>query len=1376
MQCLSPKTRVGLALLCVLLLAGSSIALAQTTITRTRQHQHYGLGTLECADYSPDGKYILTGGGSSNVFLWDIETGIPVRALVGCTGYVHDVVFSPDGTKVLTGMGWAADNVARLWNLADGRLIRSYSGHSDVITSVDFSPDGTRFVTGSCDHTARIWNTAEGTVHSVLSGLHTDWVWSVDYSPDGQRILTAGRDGMAWLWNAETGAVIRGFYGHTDVIEAITFSPDGRIALTGSYDRTAILWEVATGNLIYSFAHSAEVVEVAFSPDGTMLATGDRLGVCRVWRLADYSLICTIPAHTAVLVGLRFSADNTRILTASRDGTAKIWNISDGGLVQTFSGHKDFLSAVAVSPDGSKVLTGSMGNCAYLWNAADGSLLWTFSGHTDEVNSVAFSRDGKRILTCDQEGVAIVWDVASRDEIVRFNWVASFMYGMFSADGSQVLLATEDGKATVWNADGSLAQVLSGHTAAVYSAVFSPDDKLIVTASRDGTVRIWDAETSGLVETLTGHVGFPSYAEFSPDGRKILTASRTDLGPPLGEAKLWDWNGTRASLIRTFDEGNQGVHKARFSPDGTKILTVDGGAKQRLWDANSGRLICVFSGHSLPTWDGTFTPDGKQVITCSYDGTARLWEIWPAKAIIVAGGGHFANNAIAEQTQQLAAYAYRICTIRGYGEDEIQYLSAFGEQDADGDSVNDVDVPAATVADLRDALVRFSSDTARLFIYMVDHGYHVGDGMYFQMNPTELLSATELDAWLDDLQSGPTSLTRPAGPNCHVTLIVDSCYSGNFLSACTPPATDTRRLVIASTTSDSIAIFLPPPALTSFSYQFLGALYMGYKVSEAFESARAFFGRLGVVSQMPWMDADGDGVYTAGVDDSSTGPAADEFFGTSWAYAAGGGWEPPAFTSWTLDQTVALGSTATIWVRMEWNERPERVVATILPPRAELIAGQALTDLPRVELVRDGRTGFQPVGLHRQETSATGQLWSAPFSGFTEYGTYVVAHVAHFEGARLTKPVYSHISVGAPANPPALKAILVSGGILGSDMADQTAALANLAYRVSDHRGFERDEIRYLSALGWRDADGDGMNDVHGNATSANVAEALWSWAAVDCERLLVYLVGPGENAGEAVFRLNWTEQLRAADLDAPLDALQTLGGVEDVIVVADFPYAAEFLQSCAPPDGKRRVLIAGTNSDKAIFLPEPQCTSFSFVFLSAAHMGHNLLEAYRAALNFFRLSPSLQQTPWLDDIVDGSLLGENASKLHWGYPWAFAGPEGGELPFILQAGPWARVEPGRDVTLWVDLMEGPTPQRVMATIIPPSVDYIPGQPITDFPTLDLTREGETWRWSALASGFTEAGRYTLLFQALYTNERLSDPLLVPVFVPTTVRDWQSYR
>lgn len=114
---------------------------------------------------------------------------------------VMGVIFSPDGTRVLTG---SEDGTACLWETTTGKLLITFSGHSHPVDSVAFSPDGTMVLTGSRDWTARLWETTTGKVLSALSG-HSSPVAKVVFSPDGRLLMTCSMDGQVRLWIVEVG-------------------------------------------------------------------------------------------------------------------------------------------------------------------------------------------------------------------------------------------------------------------------------------------------------------------------------------------------------------------------------------------------------------------------------------------------------------------------------------------------------------------------------------------------------------------------------------------------------------------------------------------------------------------------------------------------------------------------------------------------------------------------------------------------------------------------------------------------------------------------------------------------------------------------------------------------------------------------------------------------------------------------------------------------------------------------------------------------------------------------------------------------------------------------------------------------------------------
>ena len=67
--------------------------------------------------------------------------------------------FSPDGKTVVTASG---DKTARLWDAASGQELQVLRGHEDSVNSAQFSPDGKTVVTASEDKTARLWDVASG--------------------------------------------------------------------------------------------------------------------------------------------------------------------------------------------------------------------------------------------------------------------------------------------------------------------------------------------------------------------------------------------------------------------------------------------------------------------------------------------------------------------------------------------------------------------------------------------------------------------------------------------------------------------------------------------------------------------------------------------------------------------------------------------------------------------------------------------------------------------------------------------------------------------------------------------------------------------------------------------------------------------------------------------------------------------------------------------------------------------------------------------------------------------------------------------------------------------------------------------------------------
>ncbi|NQT89118.1 WD40 repeat domain-containing protein, partial [bacterium] len=206
------------------------------------------------------------------------------------------------------------------------RLLTTLKGHRHEVICVAFSPDGTRLASGSCDFTARLWDTATWQVLRTLPG-HQDTIESVAFSPDGARLLTGSRDKSLMLWDVATGVRLKSLLGHGDHVLSVAFFPDGKRAASTGDDQTVRIWDLARGQWTRTLPCEAASWSVAVSPDGRLVAMAGSEGPVRVWDAKTGRIKQAFFAQIYNSWSLAFSPDGQRLATASFDRTIKVWTL-----------------------------------------------------------------------------------------------------------------------------------------------------------------------------------------------------------------------------------------------------------------------------------------------------------------------------------------------------------------------------------------------------------------------------------------------------------------------------------------------------------------------------------------------------------------------------------------------------------------------------------------------------------------------------------------------------------------------------------------------------------------------------------------------------------------------------------------------------------------------------------------------------------------------------------------------------------------------------------------------------------------------------------------------------------------------------------------
>jgi WD40 repeat protein len=154
-------------------------------------------GSVWTAEFSRDGKYVVTASEDRTAVVRDALTGRPVSVPLRHDRGVAMASFSPDGKWVVT---CSADWTARVWDTVTGHPVSAVMRHRDKITFAQFSPDGTLVLTGSDDGTARLWEARTG--YPITEPQeHHGRITAVQFSPDGRKCLSIGSQDALRVWD-----------------------------------------------------------------------------------------------------------------------------------------------------------------------------------------------------------------------------------------------------------------------------------------------------------------------------------------------------------------------------------------------------------------------------------------------------------------------------------------------------------------------------------------------------------------------------------------------------------------------------------------------------------------------------------------------------------------------------------------------------------------------------------------------------------------------------------------------------------------------------------------------------------------------------------------------------------------------------------------------------------------------------------------------------------------------------------------------------------------------------------------------------------------------------------------------------------------------
>lgn len=668
------------------------------------------------------------------------------------------------------------------------------------------------------------------------------------------------------------------------------------------------------------------------------------------------------------------------------------------------------------------------------------------------------------------------------------------------------------------------------------------------------------------------------------------------------------------------------------------------------------------------------------------------------RAVILAGR-KAESDPLWPATDYLADHAYNTLRYRGYSKEHLQYLSPVTNQDVDVNSMaDDVDL-LTTWTNAATTFTNWVNGPGSLFVYLVDHGSAASGHGYFRLNSGEVLAATNLDAWLDQLQDAY---------NTEVTVVLDFCYAGSF-AAELGYAGSARRTVVAACGTNEPTYFVAG-GLVSFSDVFFSGALMGMDVLECFTLGRDTM----------------SGYQTAIL----SGPAAGVSIGVEDVV----GRDIPQIGSVTPNLTLHGDESVVLWAAgISSAYTIERVWCLVVPPGHQPDPANPVIDIPEIELTLNG------------------SRYEAAVSGFGEEGLYKVLYCARDIWGGVSLPKSSYVTQTNIDE----RVILVAGGPTNALNWLAINNMANLAYHTLRERWIEDERICYLNASTNQDLDGDGASEVDGLPLLSNLANAITNWAGTTnsggpADKLTVILAGD-EQSG--LFLMDAGERLSSTNLDAWLDLFQS-SNAATVNVILDFGGAAGWLGSLTAPTGEERIVMASTHAGGSACRAVDGMVSFMQSFMSQIFSGRSVGEAFEMSRAFMTTVTGRKQKPALDDNGDGVYNAKVDGKVAALRYIGTAFMTGADTPAIGEVQPGMVGFAPENLLLWIaNVTDMDGLSNVWCVITPPDYDGTGG-----LQRIDLAWNPVGERYEVLCTNFMQAGLYVCTFYARDNSGEISSP------------------
>jgi|GEM_PF-858364 eukaryotic-like serine/threonine-protein kinase len=636
-------------------------------------------GAVRNIVWSPDSR-LLAIATAGQIWVKNVDSG---GVLYENALWVTDLTWSPDGDFLAV-----AGETITLLDTTEWIVLGTLVGDTGRVNAITFTPDGGRLLSGGVDGSLHLWNMDSGldTFTVTTSAAINQYAWNLDHS---LLALSVGEQSIQ-IWDVQHAALVTEL-DFQAVVEYLSWSRDGdRLAVITSVQEPAgkeiVIWNQLQNKITTQtvLAQNRPVTALGWSPQDDRIAVTQDGSYLSLLNVVDPNQALVFDDR--VYGSISWSPDQERIASVY-DARISLWSTMTGSLentiylewddgdIQRADDYRQWASveeiavfsnwALAWSPDGG-AFAGLIGSQqAVVWDSETGNAI-AYLDAGEDLSGIAWSVSGGQLYLVASHRV-IVWDREDRLYLGTFDAANLPDADLFSGEnyavyrtgdkigdradyeGEELLGPTPaptqlpegmaSGKVSIYQIHSPqiTRQISSGHTGSVTSMDLDNEGRYLVSSSKDDTFILWDLAQGQVVDTFDGHMWGVRSVDLHPADNKVAS------GDGLGTVRVWDL--AAHELIYELEAHFGAINRVAWSPNGVQLATAGMDGVIRLWVGDSGKPSKTFSWQESNVLDLAWSPGGDLLASAGSDGQIR---------VLQAIDGNLVANWQVEQASSLA--------------------------------------------------------------------------------------------------------------------------------------------------------------------------------------------------------------------------------------------------------------------------------------------------------------------------------------------------------------------------------------------------------------------------------------------------------------------------------------------------------------------------------------------------------------------------------------------------------------------------------------------------------------------------------------------------------------------------------------------------